>query len=412
MGHNCFYDIRIDFKGKSKQILLTYIAKWKNKSLDVIKVHESKKAFVRSNLVFIKNAGYFVVFPGEKQHYYYGNAIAEKFKYFEIEYQHRPNISNVQALDSDMKESIIRNRPELKYLVEKYKGGNIDILLSLINIYKSHPEVETLVEKDLIHIALDSRLWSLRKEKQREIIHFIMKNYNVCLNINLSNILFALKNNCTINEAIICSRNKCKLETVRYVEKQNESVSFYKDYILMAKELGKNLNDSYWLFPKSLGEAHNKVMDEVQRVREAKILARKMALEEQREKELKKYKINFEKMLKVNAKCNQLLDGFVFRLPIDEKDIINQAEALNQCLITSEYDKKYVNFQTVLIFVLKDNVRIATAEVTWKKKVKQFYCNEKDRRNCSPSNELRACFERYLSQINLKKPSTKISIID
>ncbi len=392
MGHNCFYDIRIGFKGKSKEIFLTYIAKWKNKSLDVIKVYESKKVFTRDNLYFSRIGGYLVEFPGEKECYYHGNGIAGKYRYFEIEYKFRPNLSNVSSLNLEMKNCIIENRPELTYLINKYKGNDIIELFDLINIYKKHPEVESLVDKGLYRIALDSRLWFLKKEKQCEVIHFI-KNNNLSPNVNLSNVFFALKNNCTIDEAIECSSMKCNIETVRYCKKQKESLRFYKDYIEMANELGKNLKDPYWLFPKSLRDMHRKVMKE------------KIEIESNKRKAFfEKYKVSFESMLKVNSKCNQVLNGFEFRLPIDENDIVEQANILNQCLITCSYDKKYAKFQTVLIFVIKDDCRIATAEIGWDKKIKQFYGNEIDRKNCTPSNEVREVFEKYLSSFQLKKP--------
>ena len=153
--------------------------------IDVYKQYEDGKTMSR-NLYFQQLAGYTVAYPSLKYNYI---GVAELEEWGET-YRTCNMYCSEHWINKD---EIIEKRPDLKYLLKKYKGNNIIEFMLLVKIYKEHPEIESLVELNQIDIALSKKLWKFNKEKKIKLINFIKNNKNE--NMNLRIVEQAIKNN-------------------------------------------------------------------------------------------------------------------------------------------------------------------------------------------------------------------------
>lgn len=179
----------------------------------------------------------------------------------------------------------------------------------------------------------------------------------------------------------------------KYLYKQNhkvsyQEVSYYTDYLEMAYKVGHDLNDAYWRYPNNLNKAHNKVMEEMQNIQK---LNNKL-----------KYDM-LNEVLKDFYKYNTTINGYEVFVTSDINVIKKQCDVLYQCLITKDYIHKEIMQEDILVFFWKDGKPVATAEVFYNGKIGQFYGDERDRKKCEASAELKEILNIWLSQVVLKK---------
>lgn len=393
MGHHCVFETRIEYDKRKKQFYCCYNAKYKDKTLDVIKKYEDGSIYSR-NVYFSYLAGYTVSFPGEKSYSYrsfLGKSILEKYeKDLWLDYNISPS-SNI--ID---KNYIISLDPSIKYLVNKYKGNSSLELVRLIAIYRKNPEIESLVDLGFTYIATDKRLLKLTKKKKIQIIYFLKNNCNSQENPTLSSIFTCIKNNISYKDYpnfIYCGKDK---DLFNYLRKHSIDYFYYKDYLRVAKEVGHNINNEYWKYPKDICLFHDKVMKEKENIDNSKNIYKDKCLNE---------------VCKNFLKYNIRLNGYTVYIPSSLFDISNQARLLNQCLITSNYVDKVIEQKSILIFIKKDDFPIATAEIDYNKKLLQFYGNEKDRSNCKPNKEIEDILYSYLDLIKVYKRKIDLNTI-
>ena len=131
------------------------------------------------------------------------------------------------------------------------------------------------------------------------------------------------------------------------IEKENYSNKrfspYYHDYLKMAKELKKDFTDDYWLMPKKIIDAHDKISVELQQMKEAKKLA-----------ETKMYDEAFNKIVKKITKYESQIDNFAIVIPKSFKDFIYESEKLNHCVGSgSSYYQKMSKGLSFIMFVRK-----------------------------------------------------------
>lgn len=352
--------------------------------IDVYKQYEDGKIMVR-NLYFQQLAGYTVAYPSLKYNYI-GVAKLE-------EWGEANRTCNMYCSEHWFnKEEITKKRPDLKYLIKKYKGKNITEFMLLVQIYKDHPEIESLVELNQIDIALSKKIWKFKKDKKIKLINFIKNNNNE--NMNLRIVEQAIKNNVTYEKQLLLSRfyilakykfnSEEEIKIVDYLTNKNIELSYYNDYLNMCDQCGKDWHQEYWMIPKDIEQRHNYLME---------IIARK------KEAEQKQLSVKVNNQLKYYFKFNeasQKINGYSIYIPTKMEDIIYQADFLHQCLITAKYYEKMAKKNCILVFIKKDNEPIATAELNKEDKVVQFYGNELDRSNCKPNEEITNIFNNWL----------------
>lgn len=393
MAHKCEYSITLDYIS-SETIDITYWAYWKDKKLDVIKhrlflngnVAEIIK--VRPNLSFNVFGGWLVAFPNEtERHYYYGN---REVKLYDYEVCDKiPNVYYEQP--TDLKDKLKEFYPTYKYLIDKANNMRYNELFKIMRIAEQTGKtsiIEWLVENHQTNLIT---LNNLKNNFNADIFNFIKEHKEIHY-LDIRAVKLAIKEGVEYERAkravdYYFSDIKLQDYLLNQVQKKND-ISYYNDYKKMCKRLKKNWDDPYWRYPKDLIKAHNKVMQEIKAVELAKkIQENKDIINKILSKKKKSLKYNF-------------IDGsFECYFPYEYEDIEQQAEELNQCLITAEYYKKYANNKSILIFVKYKNKRYATCEIDSEKHIKQFYRNESNRYDCDATPVLKAVMNKFLDTL-------------
>lgn len=122
---------------------------------------------------------------------------------------------------------------------------------------------------------------------------------------------------------------------LNYIKKQkfsNFSISYYLDYINMLQELDTPLDDSM-VFPKDLQKAHDKAVDTINRL----------------ERELKRQ--TYDKRLNQIKNYDKEIDEFVFLVPKDLQEIVDEGNELRHCVGNQDYLDRHANGQTTIVFI-------------------------------------------------------------
>jgi len=392
MAHRCNY--KVYFETTSDRITATYIAEWKNRYLDVLKhtlyLNGEEKIFARDNLRWVSLGGWFVAFPNEKETMrYYGG---DKVKLDEYrEWGKMPTLYYEEDNETNIIDRLKENYPQYKYLIQKLSNnikGYTTIYKYLQLAYK-YPNklsvMEWLAENRQENLITD---YNLKKGFSVDVINYIKEHKDIS-HLYIKAIELAIKSKaeyCDCYEAVCYFLGDLKLRD--YLDKQKTNVDYYKDYKKMCLKLKKNFDDPYWKYPKDIYKAHNKAMQEIKALDEAKAKER-----------LQKIAEKIRQKIKYSKKHNLVLDNLEFYFPYELDDIVNQAETLNQCLITCDYHIKYANNEKILVFVKKNNKPYATAEITQEKEIRQFYLNEKDRDKCHPTKRLKEKLNIFLDTL-------------
>ena len=169
---------------------------------------------------------------------------------------------------------------------------------------------------------------------------------------------------------------------------KKETFRFYMDYLEMAKRVGHDIEDEYWRYPNDLRKAHAKLVTEEKNVK---------ALNSQ-------LKYDFlNEVLKDLKQYNGHFNGYDVFVTSDIKVIQQQCDTLYQCLIRNDYILQEIKQEKVLVFLWKDGVPSATAEVFYDGKVGQFYGDERDRDKCQATPEQWKALNEWLAQVKLEK---------
>ena len=394
MAHRCNY--KVVFEIDKDKLKATYIALWKNKSLDVLQhtlfINGAEEIKGRDNLRFAVLGGWFVAFPNEKETMrYYSYAGKVELEPYE-EWKKMPSLYYEEDSETDLIEQLKKVYPEYKYMIQKLSKANLKGYMTIykyIQLAYKHPnklsQMEWLIENKQENIITEN---NLKKGLKSEIIAYI-KEHKEIDHLYLKAVELAIKTNAKYwdcHDAVCYFLGDLKLR--EYLDKQNTNVNYYRDYKKMCLKLKKNFDDPYWRYPKNLFKAHDKAMKEIEKMKQI----------EEKER-LKKVAEKISGKLKYSKKHNLVIDNLEFYFPYDLEDIKNQAKVLHQCLISCDYHIKYANSEKILVFIKRNNKPYATAEITKEKHIKQFYLNESNRAKCHPSDTLREKLNMFLGTL-------------
>lgn len=126
---------------------------------------------------------------------------------------------------------------------------------------------------------------------------------------------------------------------INYLEEQKFSFDYYLDYIYMLQELETPLTSDLVIFPKDIRKAHDDLVSVIGKLK--------------RELEEKEY----EKRQKSLQKYEQEIDEFMFLVPKDLQEIVNEGNALHHCVGGKHYLDNHTKGNTNIIFIRqKDEV--------------------------------------------------------
>jgi uncharacterized protein YoxC len=320
-------------------------------------------------------------------------------------------------VEQDDLELIYSLYPDYRYLVKKYKKDRAgcmykrwEIIEKLI-MWKQHPELEFILAADYEKVGMSKGFWRLSEKKRWEIARFI-KQYPKLHDLGLREVQSAIKSG---NPELfarylfdVSSWNRTGVDGVRftdyvYLKKYRgikkdcfhtaleRKISIWQDYMRMLAQTTHNIKDEYWRHPKNLIEKHNQLKDDLERIKEqAKLEALKS-----KQNAIRAIKRRFQEL-------NGNIDGYSIFVTTDYNEWKKQAAELHQCIVAAGYYEKMIDGKDNIVFIQKDGIPIATAQIHTDGSLGQFYADEYDRENCLPSDEVRAVFEQWLQTVPKK----------
>lgn len=265
------------------------------------------------------------------------------------QYKYMPCFYNRYLDENIVKElSIFSNNT---YLEQLYKVGFKNIVESKIKGKSTENSLNTR-GKDIYSVL------KLKKENLNELRNFGAENVTPRL-LKIYQMQIKDKSKLTIEELRVIL-SKYDLDTIikinkyvklrkmlNYLEKQFEKSNdskihkesrihlsiLYKDYLDMAKTLNKDMKDKSVLYPKSIKQAHDKLVKLV-KVEKNKILDKKI------EKRLES----------INIKYSFEYKNLFMRAASSVEELIKEGNKLKHCVAVN-YTDKYANGETIIMFI-------------------------------------------------------------
>lgn len=326
----CNYSLQAIYKfpygEKSKMYLRNYYTS--NTLMERATVFKFNTGWLANNLVYIGN---------------FKKALCK------TQYKYMPYFYNRYFDENIVKElSIFSNNT---YLEQLYKVGFKNIVKSKIKGKSTENSLNTR-GKDIYSVL------KLKKENLNELRRGGAENVTPRL-LKIYQMQIKDKSNLTIEE-LKSILNKYELETIikinkyvklrkisNYLEKQFEKSNdskihkesrihlsiLYKDYLDMAKMLNKDMKDKSVLYPKSIKQAHDKLVKLV-KVEKNKILDKKI------EKRLES----------INSKYSFEYKNLFIRAASSTEELIKEGNKLKHCVAVN-YTDKYANGKTIIMFI-------------------------------------------------------------
>lgn len=420
-----------------------YSKKGEYSSVDVYKENDNKE-YWDQNLYISIYGGVVVTFPGFKiGGYWKDDTIAEEEGWNK---RQRPSLVGYSSKITAADEALVCGAyPDFKYLFKKvsHSDWNRLYLIRVLQVWVKHPELELVMAAGYENVGMDGRFWRYSEKRRREICLFMRKNAgNKFRYLPLKNLNECIKSNdperylsymADVSEWDRNSRcvDAVKYEDYLYLKKLKTKIqtrwkgqkafdakmNYWMDYIRMAASAGHDVHDPYWRHPKNLLAKHDVVMEEINRIEEAERIAaaqrraeweaRQREMEAQKAEKLKKELMRLqpkvERILKKFGKYSEVVDGYSIFVCTDYEEWKRQAEALHQCICVGGYYQKTLKGECTIVFIQKEGVPVATAEVKNDGKIGQFYADERDRSNCLPTPEVRAAFEKWYKNVPKQK---------
>ena len=396
--------------------------------VDVYKENDAGEAWAQ-NLYNSVWSGYAVAFPGlpfndnHRSYYGYDDRIVEE-EGWEV-WSRRSQVGISRMPTDQEKELVCEYYPDFKYLLKKYQVTSRRDLMDKLILWLEHHELEIVLASGFEQVAMNRNFWRITEKNRKETCLFMRQNPQFD-NLTLQEIRQAMKADSPADYAEylssvpswhrrgsnsvsgICITYQDYKYLVKAAKKMNTHgtetmnatalLSEYTDYRYMLERSDHPLTD-YWKYPSDISAFHDRLVEE-ERVREE---ARRIAREKAEEERNRIKKLVFEEIIKKYKGIEKVIDGYRIFVTADFEEWKHQAAELHQCIVAAGYYQKMADQKSTIVFIQKDGVPEATAEVSNEGKILQFYANELDRHNCKPSKHIQAIFNEWLSEVPLKK---------
>ena len=423
------------FEIENGQIVRILTAEWWHKNhpekiytCDVYKEDDAGHAW-EQNLYQSMWGGACVAFPGlpynDKSYWYYNPDIAfpegwrARYKKSTVGYS-----SNVSDADIDF---VCQLYPAFKYVAAKYEFQSRAELISKLEMWINHKDLEILLASGYEKIGMNKTFWKLTEKNRKETCLFMRQN-PLCQSLNLKEIREAMRSEnpsltveyfhyvgswyrpdrknpnfigITLSDFKYLKKAKKKFVSTYEDEKEAwwQLVNLYRDYLYMIDRSIHSLEDEYWRYPSDLNGFHNRLVEEERIMEEA----RKIAREKEEKKRARQRLTAFKRIEKKFAEYNGTVDGYSIFVTSNYDEWQKQAEALHQCICACGYYQGTADGNYTIVFIQKEGQPIATAQVYTSGKIGQFYGDEVDRSNCHPSAEVQAAFNKWLESVPKSK---------
>ena len=388
---------------KDGHVYRDVFAIWKKNRVPIYREIDDGRFFIR-NVSYEYIAGWLMSVPGEVIKGYWGTETV-KDTGWELYSKQQPWGDGDTAREkqlADFAKVIIKQYPAFKYVLKKWEPDTTMQMMQALIVWIEHPDVEYLFAMGFKNIAFSVAFYRLTDEKKKAYLQWIRKHpaekevtYNDLVTIFKYNTDMQSLNDFRVFRALVHSsvRPVVSFSVYKYLQKQIDkgvcdseytAGNLYRDYRAMAITAGHDINEHYWKFPADLRKAHEKVIEEVHRI----------------ERQKKKNEQNRAK--KIVAKfadydCN--ISGYRIFVTGDYSVWQYHADVLHQCICAGGYYKSMSRGDFIIVFIHKDGLPIATAQVFPSGNVGQFYMDEHDYKNCLPTPEVKKVFAEWKAKV-------------
>ena len=397
-------------------------------SVDVYKENDAGEAWSQ-NLYQSMWGGSCVMFPGlprnvNSNSWYYDESIAEEEGWYSRSLSTVGWSDNITETE---KELIISFYPDFKYVFKKYEMTSKREVMKILRVWIEHHEAELVLAIGFEKVALNGNFWRLSEKNRKSTCLFMRQNPQFS-DLSLREIREAMRANDPVDYGVylqvIPSWHRSKnprgwypcisYEDYKYMRKQqkkfkssyndeehafNELVNIYNDYIRMLFRSDHNTKDEYWRYPSDISAFHDRLVEEERIKEEARRLAEKKA----EAKRMREKALAFKRIVKKFEEVNGTVDGYSIFVTSDYEEWERQAKALHQCICACGYYQGTADGNYTIVFIQKDGEPVATAQVYPSGEIGQFYANEIDRANCTPSEEVKTAFNKWLESVPKSK---------
>ena len=398
-------------------------------SVDVYKENDAGEAWSQ-NLYQSMWGGSCVMFPGLPRNqnvnsWYYDDSIAQ-----EEGFSLMGRTSSVGWSDQVSKadeELVCSFYPDFKYVLKKFKMKDKRELMQKLQMWIPHHELEMILAAGFEKVGMNGHFWRLSEKNRRATCTFMRQNPQF-KELSFREIREAMRANDPVDYGlylkVIPSYHRSSnprgwypcisYEDYKYMRKQqkkfkssyndeehafNELVNIYNDYIRMLFRSDHNTKDEYWRYPSDISAFHDRLVEEERIKEEARRLAEKKA----EAKRMREKALAFKRIVKKFEEVNGTVDGYSIFVTSDYEEWERQAKALHQCICACGYYQGTADGNYTIVFIQKDGEPVATAQVYPSGEIGQFYANEIDRANCTPSEEVKTAFNKWLESVPKSK---------
>ena len=188
---------------------------------------------------------------------------------------------------------------------------------------------------------------------------------------------------------------------LRYLEKQKESWSTLQDYWRMAREDGRDLEDSLVRWPRSLGASHASQIEERQAAE-----ARKEAAK--RAEQIAARAPLFQARAQELDKLSFALGGLMIRPCANEDELILEGKLLHHCVAT--YAKRYAESRTAILFIRRISEPDKPFFTLEFDEEKNMVRQNRGLRNCDRTPEVAAFETAWLNHVRRARPKERTKI--
>lgn len=443
MHHPTDWHDRIE--AENGQIYRTVWAEWIDKrhnnifySVDVYKENDMSEAW-EQNLYSSMYGGHTVMFPGlprcdQKNSWYYDMTIAD-----EEGWCARGGLSKVGWSDSVTeadKELVCSYYPEFKYVLKKFKMKSKRDLMDKLRMWIQHNEVELILAAGFEKVAMNKSFYRLSEKNQKATCLFMRQNPQF-KEFSLREIRDAMKAESPkdylryLKEVPSYDRVKSSrgyfyhcvsYQDYKYLKKQQKKYSetyagdkkyvfnslmhHYIDYMGMLARSEHNPHELYWKYPSDINAFHDRLCEEERIKREAEALAKAKAAKEEMKRQ-KKILLGVKKKFK---DIPEVIDGYSIFVSTDFEEWQKQAEVLHQCIVASGYYQGMAKGNYTIVFIQKEGVPKATAQIMPNGEIHQFYADEHSGTpgGSLPSEEIKTAFNKWLGLVPKSKFKNRI----
>ena len=423
-------------EAENGQIVRILRAEWVDKrhggavySVDVYKENDDGEAWSQ-NLYSSVWGGSCVAFPGLPRNesyngWYHDTSIAQEEGYSALGRLSRVGWSG--PVTEAEKELVCSFYPDFIYVCKKYKFTSRLDLMDKLRAWIPHHEVELILAAGFEKVAMNKSFWRLTEKNRKATCLFMRKNPQFS-DLSLREIREAMTADSPVDYAEYLQKipsyhrstnNRAyypcvSYEDFKYLKKQfkkykpvynDEKMDFnhltneYTDYMRMLYRSDHNCHDDYWRWPSDIQVFHDRLCEE-ERIKEE---AERLAAEQKRIADAKKRSKELKQIEKKFRELNGEIDGYSIFVTSDYEEWQKQAKKLSQCICAAGYYQQMADGKCTLVFIQKDGIPQATAQVMPDGKIHQFYADERDRDNCLPSPAIKEAFNKWLESVPKSK---------